>query len=798
VGLAVCGVLPFSGPGPAKAAPPAPTVSGLPEGVPAAALRPEPALPAPTGWPFPEAFPRTMGFGRLDAGALYWTDFLYDDHGGRGPQTKPPATGLAPPAGSYAYPDGPASNNGADIFRVGVGLDAAATYWRVDWTTLVDPSVPIALFALDTDDNTGTGTTAWPAGAGVRSAGVDRFLLISGHDAWLVDTNGARHAVGATGGSLVIDRAARSFVVRIPRAALAVTGAWRIRVATGVANAAGDGFAPVGPDRGALPGAPAVYNVGFRTDAQEPVRFNLWRDEAQAQALTLGGDISTFSTRVDWAALGDRRSTPEPRPTGYTNRWYVSSIELGQGVVGEAGNAYQGDLRPNFLGRLQPYSVYVPTTYNPSRPAPLTWLLHSLGVQHNQYGALNPTLMQQACEQRHSICATTLGRGPDGWYYDEAEVDFWEVWNRLASSYTLDPERTVISGFSMGGWGTYKLGLTYPSLFAKALPLAGPPVCGIRVVSPLDLHAAAGRCTTEGNTTPLVENARWLPFAIHQGVVDELVPVASVVAQSQEFDKLGYRYRLQLYPTGDHLASSVVDPIYLGDEASQMGAGTREQNPGHITYAWYPHLARPEWGIGPNGAWWVQDVAAADGGPGKMAHIDATSGARPEPAVTSTTQQGFDPPAAGAAFTERTWHDGATPPRTTQLQLTLTNVSALAVDLAGAGFRPAESGAAAVTSDRPTRLVLKGLADTMGVAVDGGAPARAAGGAGTLALAAGAHQVTFAPLPSTPDARTGTSVLGSQLPATGVPETALAGCGIALLVGAFALRRVLARAVLKR
>ena len=41
-------------------------------------------------------------------------------------------------------------------------------------------------------------------------------------------------------------------------------------------------------------------------------------------------------------------------------------------------------------------------------------------------------------------------------------------------------------------------------------------------------------------------------------------------------------------------------------------------------------------------------------------------------------------------------------------------------------------------------------------------------------------------------------MLGSQLPATGAPETALAGAGIALLVGALALRRVLARAVLRR
>ena len=46
-------------------------VGGMPEGVPAAALRPEPRLPAPAGWPFGEHFPRTCGTSRFAGGALF-------------------------------------------------------------------------------------------------------------------------------------------------------------------------------------------------------------------------------------------------------------------------------------------------------------------------------------------------------------------------------------------------------------------------------------------------------------------------------------------------------------------------------------------------------------------------------------------------------------------------------------------------------------------------------------------------------------------------------------------------------
>lgn len=37
---------------------------------------------------------------------------------------------------------------------------------------------------------------------------------------------------------------------------------------------------------------------------------------------------------------------------------------------------------------------------------------------------------------------------------------------------------TQITGYSMGGYAAYKLGLAHPDLFAGAMSLAGPPVCG--------------------------------------------------------------------------------------------------------------------------------------------------------------------------------------------------------------------------------------------------------------------------------------------------------------------------------
>jgi hypothetical protein len=687
--------------------------SGIPSGAPEAAHHAEPALPVPAGWPFTDAFPRTSGTSRLVPGAFEYSDFLYDDHGALAPPREFPIAGLAPTDGAFIYSSGTAKKNGADIFRVGIGKDAAASYWRVDWNTLADPNVPIASFAIDSVPS--AGVAAWPGIPNLKATGIDQALVVSNKGAWLLDSAGAATPVGNIGGSLTVDTAARSFVVRIPDAGLPTSGEWTVRLATGQADAEGDGLLPVDSDHGALPNQPPVFNVGFRSHTQESDGRiqNFWMEDAQAQALALG-DVSQFAGTVKWSELAGGTTTVEPLPTGYTNRWYVSTIELGDGVVADSGGG-TGDLKPNFLGRVQPYAVYVPSGYDANVPTPLTWILHSLSVQHNQYGAVNPTFIQQACEDRHSICATTLGRGPDGWYFDEAELDFWEVWGRLDAAYTLQADRTVLSGYSMGGWATYKLGLAHPDLFAKAVVLAGPPGCGLRVLDGYGGAGGPGRCTTDGNSTPFIENARWLPYYMAHGTDDELVPITSAVQHIDHFRDLGYRYRFELYPGQDHMAYAVED--HFASAAEHMGSGTREQAPDHVTYKWYPNIDRPEWGMTTTGAYWVRNPVALAGAPGTFARVDAVSSARPyavhTPVFTPGTNVPFDP--TPAVVTEQTWDLGAAPAAEQVLSLDLSNVSEVTIDLAGAGFAPGADGVLELRTNHAVRVVLRTSTGDVGI-----------------------------------------------------------------------------------
>jgi hypothetical protein len=739
-------------------------VPGLPRGVPRAALRPEPKLPEPAHavWPLPNTFSRTSGTGRLADGALLWTDWVYDDHGASAPTGLPLSFAatvslLAPTQGLASYPDGPAHGNGADIFRAGVGLTPKASYWRVDWNTLVRPSVPLAVWTFDTDDDRSTGAASWPVDAGVSSPGIDKALVVSAKSARLYDLrHGGSVNVVNRGGGLTIDRRSRSFIVRVPRSLLNVAGKWRIQLGAGLAASNGRSFAPAdysgGINAPQADSLPRVFNVSFRTVRQEPPVYrdgqtdaqlaalqtlfqntpvngvlgldgivrglatgNFWMEDHQANALA-ANDVSDFSRLVDWSRLAHQDVTSEPHPRGYSNRWYVSRLDLGQGAIANPGTVSPGDLRPNYLGRVQPYAVYVPRHTSLRKPLPLTWIEHSLDVNLNQYGALNPRLIQQMCQQRMSICATTEGFGPDGWYFDEAEQDFWSVWHALATSYRLDPRRTVMSGFSMGGWASYKLTLQHPDLFSQAMPLEGPPNCGIRIIelngrqvgipasaagSPADL---AAHCGEDGFSSPLLGNAKWVPYVVTQGGIDELVPLPSDLQATNDLRALGNRYTFFLLPANDHLVYAMQDRF--GSMVHALGGAIPKvkRNPGKIVYAWYPDLDAPKLGIGATTAYWITHLESSTHAAGTLASVRARSFGIRERSITAVKHapQVVSAPLP-AVKTTLTWRRGARPDARDRLVLHLSGLQALTVNAARAGlYCPSVS----VFTDRPVTLRL--------------------------------------------------------------------------------------------
>lgn len=362
---------------------------------------------------------------------------------------------------------------------------------------------------------------------------------------------------------------------------------------------------------------------------------------------------------------------------------------------------------------------------SPGRALPLTLLLHSLALGQTQFAAIDPRLLHEVCETRGSVVVTPLGRGPSTWYFDAGELDVWEVWGRVAEQLGTDPNRTVVSGYSMGGYAAYKLGLTYPEVFARAVVLAGLPTCGVRLLPNVDIPADLdldSHCAREGDTWELLANARWLPFVIAHGLLDELVPFSSAAEQVLELDRLGYRYRFTVYPFEDHVAWVLQDKF--DDPIAHMGTVLRQADPGHITFAWYPQLVRADLGIGPHQVWWLSELTtdpAVTARRGATAEVDTRSYARPDPMHRIRRRRGFVPhfDRTPGLYTELDWRVTGPADALPYLTLRLAGVASLTVDVERAGLASLPSSSIAVASDTAAQITLGGLPDGVQVRLDG-------------------------------------------------------------------------------
>jgi predicted esterase len=125
-------------------------------------------------------------------------------------------------------------------------------------------------------------------------------------------------------------------------------------------------------------------------------------------------------------------------------------------------------------GSVQPYMVVLPASFDPKGTAP--WRLDV--VLHGR-GPTEVTFLQQSlpgagykAPDQPFIELHAFGRGNNGWRW-AGETDVFEALEQVRKQYPIDPDRTVLRGFSMGGHGAWHLGAHFPDLWAAVSPGAG-------------------------------------------------------------------------------------------------------------------------------------------------------------------------------------------------------------------------------------------------------------------------------------------------------------------------------------
>ncbi len=135
-----------------------------------------------------------------------------------------------------------------------------------------------------------------------------------------------------------------------------------------------------------------------------------------------------------------------------------------------------------------PYSLYVPKGYDKAKKYPLMVALHGLGSSHWQI-IRYPGLTRLA-EEHGYIVVAPMGYNSSGWYGSRgqssrrsnppnlgelSEKDVMNVLQIVRDEFSIDNKRIYLMGHSMGGGGTWHLGMKYPKIWAGLAPLAPAP-----------------------------------------------------------------------------------------------------------------------------------------------------------------------------------------------------------------------------------------------------------------------------------------------------------------------------------
>ncbi len=115
-------------------------------------------------------------------------------------------------------------------------------------------------------------------------------------------------------------------------------------------------------------------------------------------------------------------------------------------------------------GQVQPYTVYVPESYDPRRPAPLAVRMHG-------HGWYRPFQGYPTEGVRDAVVLSPHGRGSMDYMF-VGEEDVMAAIDEVQNYYTIDRRRVYLLGASMGGTGCWHLATRYPDRFAAIGPSA--------------------------------------------------------------------------------------------------------------------------------------------------------------------------------------------------------------------------------------------------------------------------------------------------------------------------------------
>ncbi len=215
--------------------------------------------------------------------------------------------------------------------------------------------------------------------------------------------------------------------------------------------------------------------------------------------------------------------------------------------------------------------VYVPGGLAADARPPLIVWLHGAGADTGATWANNPIFQELADAQGAILAAPTSDAICDWSATESCGAQVLSVVRHLKRRFPIDDDRVYLTGHSMGGRGSFTMGLTYPSTYAGLLPSAAT-IGATAATLDVDYHEAYCR--------PHVENALHLRVELHTGLLDNEWLVAQNEGASVAFDALGYDFEWLAMPEAGH----AFDPTVWSEGMARVMQHARDPYPAHVIW----------------------------------------------------------------------------------------------------------------------------------------------------------------------------------------------------------------------
>lgn len=255
-----------------------------------------------------------------------------------------------------------------------------------------------------------------------------------------------------------------------------------------------------------------------------------------------------------WKVLDDRKASMDrvKAVAGSDPAKLLETLKRGRTYPAAEPGEFKERLADAFGGETDVWIV-VPRGYSPEKPAGVLIVLHGLGGNGGQV----KDLLADFAQEKNYILACPSAQKEPAQAMNEDGLDltaqFFKHWwsyrdgafvpaalSMIKRRYAVDENRVVLSGASMGGFGTWNIGLRYPDRFSGLMPFCG----GIS-----RMEFTGGR---DERMRAILLNAFNTPVYFIHGDQDEVVPVGPERWTRDELKTLGYDATYVEVPKGKH------------------------------------------------------------------------------------------------------------------------------------------------------------------------------------------------------------------------------------------------------